>query len=254
MDAKEREFQKRLLATFAVEAAEHVQALSSGLIKLERAASTEQRRELVEIVFREAHSLKGAARAVGVSPIEMLCQGLESVFSDLKRKQLDCPPALFDVLHEAVDALGKVLSASESERAGGAKRSISELLRRLDGALEGIGASESGAKTHVQTSAKSPPRPDDRPTLPDEKIALADTVRMRTARLDALLFQAEGLLAAKLSTAQHAAQIREAIGALGTLEKERAKLGSGVKAILHAVTKAPRDAASGDAHPQLRKL
>jgi len=45
-----------------------------------------------------------------------------------------------------------------------------------------------------------------------------------------------------------------AIGALGTLEKERAKLGSGVKAILQAGTKATRDAASGDAHPQLRKL
>jgi two-component system chemotaxis sensor kinase CheA len=254
MDAKEREFQKRLLATFAVEAAEHVQTLSSGLIKLEQAASTEQRRELIEIVFREAHSLKGAARAVGVSSTEMICQGLESVFSDLKRKALDCPPALFDVLHEAVDALGKVLSASESEPAGGAKLSISELLRRLDGALEGIAATQSGARTQEQAGAKPPPRPDDRPTLPDEKIALADTVRMRTARLDALLFQAEGLLAAKLSTAQHAVEIREAIGALGTLEKERAKLGSGVKAIGHAVTRASRDASSGDAHPQLRKL
>jgi two-component system chemotaxis sensor kinase CheA len=254
MDAKEREFQKRLLATFAVEAAEHVQALSSGLIKLEQAASAEQRREIIETVFREAHSLKGAARAVGVSPIEMLCQGLESVFSDLKRKQLDCPPSLFDVLHEAVDALGKVLSSSETDPAGGAKLSVSDLLRRLDGALARIGKPHAGSTPQSQASAPPPPRQDDRPTLADEKIVLADTVRMRTAKLDALLFQAEGLLAAKLSTAQLAAEMREAIGALGTLEKERAKLRSGARAVAHAVTKAPKHGGLGDAHPQLRKL
>jgi hypothetical protein len=40
--------------------------------------------------------------------------------------------------------------------------------------------------------------------------------------VDALLFQAEGLLAAKLTAAQRAAEIREALGALAEFKKSAA--------------------------------
>ncbi len=38
MGPKDKELLKRLLATFSVEAAEHVTAISSGLVELERAS------------------------------------------------------------------------------------------------------------------------------------------------------------------------------------------------------------------------
>ena len=62
MGANDQEFLRILLATFSVEAAEHIAALSSGLFELEKANTPERRAEIVETVFREAHSLKGAAR------------------------------------------------------------------------------------------------------------------------------------------------------------------------------------------------
>ena len=78
MDKRDREFQKKLLETFEIEAAEHVQALSSGLVELENAPAAERRTQVVEAVFRSAHSLKGAARAVGLAEIESVCQSTRS--------------------------------------------------------------------------------------------------------------------------------------------------------------------------------
>jgi chemotaxis protein histidine kinase CheA len=52
---------------------EHVTAISSGLVEVERSSSPEQHREIIESVFREAHSLEGAARAVNLVKIEATC-------------------------------------------------------------------------------------------------------------------------------------------------------------------------------------
>ena len=74
MARKNDELLKKLLATFRVEADEHLQAMSSGLLALEKMPQAEERAALVEKVFREAHSLKGAARAVNLLEIESVCQ------------------------------------------------------------------------------------------------------------------------------------------------------------------------------------
>src|SRR3972149_12177516 len=101
------EFLKKLLATFRVEADEHLRAMSSGLLELEKSPAGEQQTELVEKIFREAHSLKGAARAVNLTQIASVCQSLESVFAALKGRHLVVSAPLFDLLHHAIDAAGR---------------------------------------------------------------------------------------------------------------------------------------------------
>src|SRR6266849_8718674 len=101
---------KKLLATFRVEAGEHIQAISRGLVDLEKTSSPEKQTEITEVIFREAHSLKGAARSVNMTLIEPPCQALESVFFDLKRKAVSLSPSLFDTLHPVVDALHELVS------------------------------------------------------------------------------------------------------------------------------------------------
>ena len=66
---KEEEFLKRLLATFKIEAEEHVTGISLGLIELEKQPPPDRQKEIIEVIFREAHSLKGAARSVNLSNI-----------------------------------------------------------------------------------------------------------------------------------------------------------------------------------------
>lgn len=105
MNKKEGEFLKRLLATFKVEAKEHLDAVSSSLIELEKLPSPERQMEIIENIFREVHSLKGAARAVNMTDMAGICQHLESVFASLKRKEIDLSPELFTVLYRTVDGL-----------------------------------------------------------------------------------------------------------------------------------------------------
>lgn len=100
MDIGDSEFQKRLLETFKVEAQEHLQAISAGLANLEKAGEGGAAGEIVETLFREVHSLKGAARAVDLRAIEALCQSLEGVFAAYKRKEITATPGLFDLLYE----------------------------------------------------------------------------------------------------------------------------------------------------------
>ena len=63
MDTREEEFLKRLKATFKIEADEHVQTISSGLLDLENTSNPEGKNRILETIYREAHSLKGAAQS-----------------------------------------------------------------------------------------------------------------------------------------------------------------------------------------------
>ena len=71
MTSKEEEFLKRLEAMFKIEADEHIAALSSGLIEFEKNPKSKNAQGIIETIFREAHSLKGAARSVNRLDIEL---------------------------------------------------------------------------------------------------------------------------------------------------------------------------------------
>ena len=186
MTDKDDEFSKRLLVTFAVEAQEHLQGICSGLLRLEKDKDTEEVRvELVETVFREAHSLKGAARAVNLIQVESLCQALESVFAALKRGELSLSVGFFDLLQEVLDYLGVVLLNPGAERTHKDKLLQRELISRLEGVVK----SETVQKItyHSSSSVALPPAPSI-PALPEvleaevTKVSplLPETIRVAT--------------------------------------------------------------------------
>ena len=239
MDEREKAFQKRLLATFRVEAAEHVQAISSGLLRLERAAAPEERADVIESVFRAAHSLKGAARAVGLADIEAICQSAESVFAALKKQELELSPALSDVLHETADTIGRMLHTLDSDTAEGGGATVDALLARLDHAARhpsappppSAGRAAAAAPGTARADPGDAPRREPRGAFVEEKNVLADTVRIGTAKLDALLYQAEELLSTKLVAAQRAADLRDAVGDIAALREQHAKITPAHKAL-----------------------
>src|SRR5437867_377346 len=124
MTEKDQAFQQKLLATFKLEAEDHLKLMSAGLLELEKTSSTETQMAIVERIFREVHSLKGAARAVSMTEIETLCQSLESVFAAWKRRELDPSPERFDVLHQTVGSLGRLLASTETAPAAAVKAPI----------------------------------------------------------------------------------------------------------------------------------
>ncbi len=86
MDRKDEELLKKLLPMFKIEARDHLRIISSGLVEIEK-SGLEKRAGIIETIYRESHSLKGAARSVNRSDIVAICQSMENIFSALKRKE-----------------------------------------------------------------------------------------------------------------------------------------------------------------------
>src|SRR5512146_39029 len=110
MTQDDEAFLKRLLATFRIEAQEHLGTMSDLALRLEQVLQPNEASVAIEAMFREAHSLKGAARSVNLADIEAVCQSLERVLSACKRGELATSPALFDALHAALDGLNRLLA------------------------------------------------------------------------------------------------------------------------------------------------
>jgi two-component system chemotaxis sensor kinase CheA len=209
MGKKDDDFLKKLLATFQVEAEEHIEAISSGLLDLEKAPSVEDETQIVEKIFREAHSLKGAARAVNLQEVEAVCHSLESVFAALKSKRVAVSSSLFDLLHQATDTLRRALSSDTT-----AKPAIGPLTRRLEEASQGS-----------RSSAARPAASDDLATTPltPPPSAAAGTIRVPLTKLDSVMRQAEELFAPRLAAGQRVTELREAGAALAAWKKERSR-------------------------------
>jgi two-component system chemotaxis sensor kinase CheA len=78
MRTSDSELRQLLLSAFAGEAGERLRTIRQRLLALE-GVSGEARTPLLEAILRDAHSLKGAARAAELTRIELLAHQLESL-------------------------------------------------------------------------------------------------------------------------------------------------------------------------------
>jgi two-component system chemotaxis sensor kinase CheA len=235
MAGKEEEFRKRLLATFKVEAEDHLNAITAGLLELEKAPTAEKHMQIIETVFREAHSLKGAARAVDISAIEVVCQSLEKVFATLKKSALVPSASMLDRLHFTTDELRRVLSCADEPSAID-QASIADLVRNLERAAPAPQAQEAQieARRRAPETAMVEARPASQSPL---QYPASDTIRIPTARLESILRQAEEFVSAKLVTSQISADLTGMKGSLESWRKEWEKL----RPVLRALEKTPAD-------------
>lgn len=228
---KNDELLKKLLATFRIEADAHLQAMSSGLLALKRIPVGQQLADTVERIFRDAHSLKGAARAVNLTQIEAVCQALENVFSALKDKRLLVSSPLIELLLQTIDALGGLLTEDNSVT-GTQKLRMGTLIRQLDDALREPLSEFTNPALAPQTASPIPPAtmsPTDIPAEPDKGMQMltstpslaSTTVRVSAMKLDAVMRQVEELLLPRLAVNQRAKELSEAAAMLAGWKKQR---------------------------------
>jgi len=136
MDSQQEEFLRELLEDFKIEAAEHHQAIVNGLIKLEKTPDSANSQSDVEIIFREIHSMKGAARAVNLTQIEQLCMGMENVFHEIKKGNLKLIPAIFDTFLKAADYLEIMISEIDSKQKTVSENNLSQFKRSFEGFIK----------------------------------------------------------------------------------------------------------------------
>jgi two-component system chemotaxis sensor kinase CheA len=186
---------KELRDLFKIEGGEHLQRLSDGLLRLEKEPKDSA---ALEDVFREAHSLKGAARMVGVVDVEEMAHKLEDMFGAVKKGVLTLTSEIIDSMFKAVDAIRKLVHEAVTGEASGI----------LD---FGLGIADSKEEKKEQTIDVSDEK--SQIQIPKSKIEgeafRIETVRVDTKMLDALMTQTGELTVTKGHIASRIPEIDE---------------------------------------------
>jgi len=98
----------RYIEIFCREAEEHLASLQSGLLVLEKNPT---RTALLHDLLRNAHTLKGSARMVGLSDISAITHIMEEQLTGMEQGSRAIDPAAIDLLLEGADAVAMITSA-----------------------------------------------------------------------------------------------------------------------------------------------
>jgi chemotaxis protein histidine kinase CheA len=144
-----------MLDLFRAEMDAHLPVLGSGLLALEKGQVTAQE---IEAMMRAAHSIKGAARIVGIEPAVRVSHIMEDCFTAAKEKRIVLSSTAVDVLLEGLDALQKICSPQDGEAV--TEASLQSLLGRI-----------AAVRDASPTVAKASPQPTTKPVLSGKLVA-----------------------------------------------------------------------------------
>ncbi len=196
----------RLLATFLGELEEQVRTMNADLLALEVAPTDAER---LKSLFRVAHTLKGAARAAAVAPVEQACHALETLLAEARDGKRTLRPEEFALLFSAADALG---DAGRRLKAG--QELVDSSLAALRDRLK---RQKPGKEQRAAPSAH-------RPSPPPSGERGDGQVRVEAEKLDALLAATGQLLVAgsRVTGRPAALQALHDLAARSTIEWSRA--------------------------------
>ena len=90
------------LEIFIDETAEHIQSLSDNIMALE---NEPEDHDVINEIFRAAHSLKGMAGTMGFKRIQHLTHDMENVFQEVRNDKIKVNGDIIDVLFQCLDAI-----------------------------------------------------------------------------------------------------------------------------------------------------
>jgi two-component system chemotaxis sensor kinase CheA len=131
MDETAGQFEARLRATFEEEARAHVRALTAAIGTLADGASGIR---ATGDMLATLHTLKGAARAVDLTDLELLCHMMERLCMAWRDGTVAPAPGQLELLREASGAA----LANVTQPGGGTRNLTMALVRRLLAAAESI--------------------------------------------------------------------------------------------------------------------
>src|SRR6202453_5065665 len=94
--------------TFLQESAEHVESMEAGLLALRSAPDDV---EILNAIFRSAHSIKGGAGSFGLTHLVRFTHGLENLLDRLRSLEMQATEEVIAVLLRSVDVLRGLLEA-----------------------------------------------------------------------------------------------------------------------------------------------
>ncbi len=180
-----------MLELFKLEAEAHCAALNEGLLALEK---TPGDRAVVEPLMRAAHSIKGAARIVGLDVIVSLAHAMEECFLAAKDGREVLTSARVDQLLQAVDVLGEVRALAEPDLAAWTQAHAGRLAALAAQLKSPPPAASSPAAPPAPTApaphAAHPPDAPTSPAAPAAPATIPGSVRVAASVLNRMLFLA----------------------------------------------------------------
>ncbi len=206
-----------LLNIFWIEVKEYLEALNNGLLQVEMLPEEDKsaRQNVLREMNRVAHSMKGAARAVGINLIETLAHYMEEIFGAAQNDKLTIEPDVADVLYDGVDLIQQVVAGEEND-----SETVAAVLANMERIIATIG----GEASPTAPPSSPPPLDNDtsegaatppvEPTSESQSPAIIirpveETIRVTVSKLDRLMAEASELLIARMHSEDHARHIRQ---------------------------------------------
>jgi two-component system chemotaxis sensor kinase CheA len=146
------------LDTFLQECAEHLETIESGLLRLKTSPADS---ELLNNIFRAAHSMKGGAGAFGLAHVVKLTHALENLLDQMRNGEATATPESVSIMLQATDFL-KILTASRNaDCPAGMEETIAS--------LEAIAAAANPGQTPTGPSTQAVKSADAAPDIKPEK-------------------------------------------------------------------------------------
>ncbi len=215
-----------LLNIFWVEVGDYLQKLNSLLLQTE--ASSTANPEAVREMNRYAHSMKGAARAVGIGVIESLSHYMEDIFGAALKSRLELTPTTCDLLYDSLDLIQNVVNGVDNST-----DQLASTIARLEQTIASDAANSSETQPAKKTTNTDMPAVEtaiikDIPALPpvnntprkttavvnsshpsDEMMtvllpASEESVRVPVSRMDRLMGEVSELLVARMHSEERA--------------------------------------------------
>lgn len=185
-----------MLEMFRAEVETHMAALSDGLLALEKRPDQSER---FEGLMRAAHSIKGAAKIVGLPAAVQVAHAIEDCFVAARKGEVRMTSGLVDVLLAGIDLLGRAAEVDPSGATAldvGDPR-IADIVARIASAARGQPAAKFPAPIVEKDAAPRAPEllsgswlAAQRETLADVRVDLSTTVEVDAAALGYLALAA----------------------------------------------------------------
>ncbi len=117
---------------FMEESIEHLQKLSQLSLELEK---DPKNMEVVNTIFREAHSIKGMAASMGYFPISELTHKVEDLMDFVRKGEITVTSQVVDVILKSVDTLEAQLKSVEKDEE--IEVGLENILKMIDEASQG---------------------------------------------------------------------------------------------------------------------
>ncbi len=104
---------KKLHSIFVDEAMERITELEKGLLQLEK---TPHDTELLNSIFRAAHTIKGSSGSLGLNDISAFTHNMEEILDAVRKGSLIAEKQLINVLLDAIDMIKEMVEAVAENR------------------------------------------------------------------------------------------------------------------------------------------